>query len=286
MIPKRIIQTGKSSGLSLTERACVTNLRLLNPDFEWCFFDDEAVEAFIDTEYPEYRSVFNRFPFPIQRYDFFRYLAVYRKGGFYFDLDVLLATNLSRLISCSAVFPFEGLTLSRFLRERGIDWEIGNYAFGAAAGNPFLAEVIQNCVRAQRDPAWLPPMHRGVPPLSRGSHSVLYTTGPGLLSRTLVERPDLAAAVTVLFPKDVCDQRGWYRFGDMGVHLMNGSWRPQMPWVRRKATSLWEAHAFRKAVFRARRLGPTREVGTPNRGRASGESTVQAAATEDGTAGG
>jgi mannosyltransferase OCH1-like enzyme len=74
-IPKRIIQTDKSRDLPLPSKAAVANLRLLNPDFEYLFFDDTHVREFIDAEFPEYRPVFNSFPVKIQRYDFIRYLA-------------------------------------------------------------------------------------------------------------------------------------------------------------------------------------------------------------------
>jgi mannosyltransferase OCH1-like enzyme len=84
-IPRRLIQTGRSRDLPLLEQAVVANLRLLNPDFEWLFFDDAQVEAFIDREFPQHRRVFDGFPVRIQKYDFLRYLAVYRLGGF--DLD-------------------------------------------------------------------------------------------------------------------------------------------------------------------------------------------------------
>jgi len=71
-IPKRIIQTGKSADLPLKEKAAVCNLKLLNPDFEYLFFDDQQVESFMDQQPPEYRRIFDTFPFRIQRYDFFR----------------------------------------------------------------------------------------------------------------------------------------------------------------------------------------------------------------------
>lgn len=165
-IPKRIIQTGKSREQPLRNQAMTANLKLLNPDFEYLFFDDEGVQTLIDREFPQYRDVFESFRAPIQKYDFFRYLAVFHYGGFYFDLDILLATGLSSLLHHSCVFSFEGLTLSQFLRQHyGMDWEIGNYAFGAAPGHPFLRALIDNCVRAQRDPDWVKPMMRGVPPL-------------------------------------------------------------------------------------------------------------------------
>jgi hypothetical protein len=258
-IPKRIIQTGKTAEHSLRTRAMVCNIRLLNPDYEYVFFDDRQVESFIDKEFPHYRNVFDSFQFSIQRYDFFRYLAVYRHGGFYFDLDVMLASSLSSLLECGCVFPFEGLTLSRFLRSKHrMDWEIGNYAFGAAPGHPFLEAVIENCVRAKSDPSWVKPMLRGYPLLFRGESLVLNTTGPGLLSRTLAENADLAEMVTVLFPDDVCDAGSWNRFGDLGIHLMEGSWRMRGGHVHRRLAQRWEDWKMQGLLKQSLRLGRTR----------------------------
>lgn len=256
-IPRRIIQTAKHRTLTLKQRAFTANVKLLNPDFEWCFFDDADIDQFIRQEFPQYRAIFERYGSNIQRLDFFRYLAIYRLGGFYFDLDVLLANRLDGLLSLGCVFPFEGLTLSRLLRQRGMDWEIGNYAFGAAPEHPFLGAVIENCVRAQRSPAWVRPMMKGVPLLSRAEYSVLYTTGPGLVSRTFAENAALASTVTVLFPDDVCDASNWNRFGDYGVHLMEGSWRPA-GYLRRRLTQRLEAAALKRVTEISRRLGPTR----------------------------
>jgi hypothetical protein len=259
-IPTRIIQTGKHRQFSLKERAFARNVQLLNPEYEMCFFDNQDVERFIDREFPQHRRTFDSFTVPIQRYDFFRYLAVYRLGGFYLDLDVLLTTGLSSVATAGCVFPFEGLTLSRLLRNAGIDWEIGNYAFGAVAGHPFLEAVIENCVRAQRDPLWVRAMMRGVPPLSRVDHYVLYTTGPGLLSRTLVENPALASAVTVLFPEDVCEPRSWNHFGNVGIHMMEGTWRPRTSLLRRRLAQRWEAWVMRSLLRESRRHGGTRRI--------------------------
>jgi hypothetical protein len=235
-------------------------VRLLNPQYDWCFFDDLDVELFIDRDFPRYRRTFDSFSFPIQRYDFFRYLAVYRLGGFYLDLDVLLTKELSLLRPSGCVFPFEGLTFSRLLRGYGMDWEIGNYAFGAEAGHPFLKAVIENCVKAQEDPSCTQAMMSGVPLLSKAAHNVLYTTGPGLLSRTLAENAALASTVTVLFPEDVCDIQSWHTFGDFGVHMMDGTWRPRTNWFRRRLAQRCEAWAMQRLVRQARRLGKTRDV--------------------------
>src|SRR5437660_9717148 len=232
-VPKRIIQTGKNRNLPLQQRAAAASVKLLNPDFEYLFFDDEQVEDFVVREFPEHRIVFHSFRFPIQRFDFFRYLAVYRYGGFYFDLDVFLAEGLVSLLDSGCVFSFERLNKNRFLRDTyGMDWDIGNYAFGATTGHPFLRTVIENCLRAQRDPDWVRPMMRGIPQHSRDDFYILNTTGPGLLSRTLAENAALAEMVTVLFPRDACDSHSWHCFGDLGFHLMEGSWRKQQGFLR------------------------------------------------------
>ena len=81
----------------------------MNPDFEYRFFDDDDVIAFIDRGVPEYREVFDSFPFPIQKYDFFRYLAVFRLGGFYFDTDVFFATGLNELLDAPLRISIRGI---------------------------------------------------------------------------------------------------------------------------------------------------------------------------------
>ena len=260
-IPRRVIQTGKSRNLPLLARAAAANLQLLNPQFEYLFFDDAQVEDFIDSEFPQYRPVFDGFPIRIQRYDFFRYLAVYRYGGFYFDLDVFLARSLDELRAHACVFPFEELSLHSFLLDAyGMDWEIGNYAFGATAGHPFLATVIENCVRAQQEPAWAEPMWRSIPRLFREAFYVLDTTGPGLVTRTLAETPNASEKVTVLFPHDVCDSSTWHQFGDFGVHLHEGSWRSKSGFLQRRLDSMWEVRERSKSLAASRRLGPKRSL--------------------------
>lgn len=241
-IPKRIIQTDKSADLPLLAKAASTNIRLLNPDFEYMFFDDNQVEEFIDSEFPQYRAVVDSFPERIQRYDLFRYLAVYHFGGFYFDTDVLLASSLDDLLEFGCVFPFEHLTRLKFFHTQyGMDWEIGNYAFGASAGHPFLGAILKNCIRAQKEPEWAHEMMRSIPRMFRDDYYPLSTTGPSLVSRTLAEYPGACDEVKVLFPEDVRDPASWYRFGNHGVHFQYGTWRKHKSMVRGFSQRRWES---------------------------------------------
>lgn len=260
-IPRRIIQTEKSRDLPLRAKAATANLRLLNPNFEYLFFDDAQVEEFIDAEFPQYRPVFDSFSLRIQRYDFFRYLAVYHFGGFYFDTDVFLACSLEDLLEFGCVFPFEHLTIYRFLREEyQMDWEIGNYAFGAAAGHPFLEAIIKNCVRGQQHPEWAEVMMKSIPRAFRGEFVVLATTGPGLVSRTLAEYPGASNQVKVLFPEDVRDPNSWFCFGAYGVHLQVGAWRKRRGLVPRVLQRIWESRARQGLWKESFKCGPKRSL--------------------------
>jgi hypothetical protein len=258
-IPRRIIQTGRSRDLPLLQRAVVANIKLLNPEFEYCFFDDDGVRQFLDREFPEYRAAFDAFPYHIQKYDFFRYLAVYRYGGFYLDLDVLLASGLSSLVDRGCIFPFDDLNTSAYLRrQHRMDWTVGNYAFGATAGHPFLKAAIDNCIRGQEHPEWVEPSLRGIPHLFRDDFVVLNTTGPLMLSRTLAENAGLVHEVEILFPDDVRSPDTWHKFGAVGVHLMEGSWRRRESLVRRRLRMLWEARVFHRFMKESAKLGAVR----------------------------
>ena len=271
-IPARIIHVScppaGETELSLLHQAAMANARALHPNFEHVLFGNAEMEDFVREEFPECRAAMASFSQPIQRADFFRYLAVYRLGGFYFDLDVLLARNISPLLDHTCVLSFEELTLNKFLRRSyGMDWEVANYAFGAAPQNAFIGALIENCLRFVREPAWGYQMIQGVPRAIRDVLLVPFTTGPGMVSRTLAENPHLAKDVTILFPEDVCDEGTWHQFGNFGIHLQQGAWRSRHSYLRRRLANLWESWMRRRlrrescAKGKSRSLPLTRAVG-------------------------
>jgi hypothetical protein len=260
MIPKLIIQTGPAR-LPLNLRAAIANIKLLHPNFEYRFFNDDQVESFVIAEFPQYLNTFDAFPFRVQKYDFFRYLAIYRYGGFYLDLDVLLAEAVLPLLACGCVFSFEELTDSSYFWNRfRMDWQIGNYAFGASPKHPFLEVIIENCVRAQKDVSWVAPMMKWTPTPFRDENYILNTTGPGLVSRSFAENSRIAQDVSILFPDDVRDYSHWHQFGSFGVHGMLGSWRPQEKSLRRRLRRMWEGWKLYRIRENSRGRGKTREV--------------------------
>ncbi len=95
------------------------------------------------------------------------------------------------------------MTRNQFLRERyKLQFDVGNYAFGSAPRHP-LEAVIKNCIRAQQEPEWWHEMLGGMPRILWKDLTVLYTTGPGLVSRTFAEFPDGDGSVKILFAGDI-----------------------------------------------------------------------------------
>ena len=65
------------------------------------FFDDDDIAEFLKTNYPEFKDTFNAFSHTIQKIDFFRYLAIYKYGGIYLDIDMEIHTSLTPLLKPS-----------------------------------------------------------------------------------------------------------------------------------------------------------------------------------------
>ena len=106
-IPKLIIQTWKDNNIPKKYDYDITSVKKINKDFKILFFSDNDIENFLKKYYPEYYLTYLKLPIIIQRIDFFRYVAIYHYGGFYYDLDMTGLYPLNELIYYDTVFPIE-----------------------------------------------------------------------------------------------------------------------------------------------------------------------------------
>ncbi|MBK1835588.1 glycosyltransferase family 32 protein [Roseibacillus ishigakijimensis] len=197
MIPKRLICTHKSEyALEPKLRFCLERMKELHPTWEWCFFSDEDCEAFVAEEMPQYAELYRWYPRPVLKADCFRLLAVMRLGGFYLDTDFLVEAPLDPLCEHEVVFPWEW-TLGwddfemRFPPWLGLKAErraVGNYAFGAEAGHPFLQALLDEMVvRTENFEAE-----------NCVDLDVLHATGPDLVTSVYYERREEWSTVHLL----------------------------------------------------------------------------------------
>ncbi len=150
-IPKIIIQTWKNNIIPLKYKNEIYTMRKYNSDFKLMFFNDEQIENFLKTNYNDtYYQSYKRLPVFIQKIDYFRYIAIYHYGGFYFDLDMLGYYPLDDLLKYECVFPVdENISNNRCKKIRfnkfcnnNLRFLLGQYAFGARKNNQFIKLLI------------------------------------------------------------------------------------------------------------------------------------------------
>lgn len=150
-IPKIIIQTWKDDEIPEKYKNDMESVRRYNSDYQILFFTDDAIESFLNDNYPEYYSTYTKLPVKIQKIDFFRYVAVYHYGGFYFDLDITALYPLDDLLNYESVFPVDqNINIKKCNKDRykkyceqGMDIMLGQYAFGAKPKNDFIKTLIE-----------------------------------------------------------------------------------------------------------------------------------------------
>lgn len=70
-----------------------------NPDWNYEFYDDARILDFFEKEFPPaYLKAYERLTIGAAEADFFRYAVLYKKGGFYLDIDGYLNAPLNSFI--------------------------------------------------------------------------------------------------------------------------------------------------------------------------------------------
>jgi len=149
-IPRLIIQTWKNHDIPSKYINSIRSIKRYNPNYKFMFFTDKDIDKFIKEEYPQYYSTYKRLPVIIQKIDFFRYIAVYHYGGFYFDLDMTGLYPLDNILKYECVFPVDMILTPvrcasyRFKKycDKGLDYILGQYAFGAKPKDEFIKALI------------------------------------------------------------------------------------------------------------------------------------------------
>jgi mannosyltransferase OCH1-like enzyme len=117
-IPKIIIQTWKTKSIPEKYKKDVKSIKKYNKDYQFLFFNDDDIDYFLKKEYPEYYISYNKLPVKIQKIDYFRYIAIYHYGGFYFDLDMTGFSSLDELLNYDCIFPIDQIITPKKCNDR------------------------------------------------------------------------------------------------------------------------------------------------------------------------
>jgi hypothetical protein len=226
------------------------------------------MRALVAQEYPHFLQTYDQLQPVVAKADFFRLLAVHHFGGFYFDLDVRHVQSLEPLLDRQCIFPYENNVEPWLAATFGALEAVGQYAFAARRHDPFLMACLENIDAAVKNPEILnfptPEDAAGFSPWgpSEKDRRVLYTTGPGMIIKTLAEREDLRAGVDVL---SAVNPKTGHKinscFGPFAQHICDGNWRPgQSPLVGRLVFLSLMRRLQRQMPQLTHRLGPFQAI--------------------------
>jgi len=170
-IPRKILQYWDSSDVPSEVLEMMFSWRNDNPDFQYTRFSDGDAEAYIrrGDDLLVYRA-WKQARGAAQKADLLRLVWLWREGGVYVDADDRSKAPIAGLISGSELVLWQESFGS-----------IGNNFIAAAPGHPVIRDALASAVAA----------------IIRGdSESIWFSTGPGLLSRTVARRLAAAPSLT------------------------------------------------------------------------------------------
>jgi mannosyltransferase OCH1-like enzyme len=145
MIEKNILQTWKSkSSIPENFRYWSGTIRDLNPQFSYYFWDDGDNRTFIETNYPWFLDVYDKYPLEIYRVDAVRYFWLYHFGGVYIDMDSECLRPLGDLCEDNT-----GVVLGRMGHDESFVHSIPNAVMMSSSRERFWLYVIHLMMSSQ-----------------------------------------------------------------------------------------------------------------------------------------
>lgn len=189
-IPRIIHQTFYLRDLPLELAQNVAHIKALNPAWEYRFYDDDDIVAFIGAHYPPvvlagYLRISPKYG--AARADLFRYLLMYKVGGVYLDIKTVPTRPLDTVLLDTDRYVLSYWQNEGATESWGMHHEIRDIAGGefqqwyiiCAPGHPALKAAIES-VLANID-NYIPSLH-GV-----GKKGVLRVTGPIAYTRAVFD---------------------------------------------------------------------------------------------------
>ena len=230
-IPKLIIQTGKSkTELSHRQKKWISSWLATNPDYEYRFYDDQDCLDMIEMEFPQYMEAYLALPKPVEKADFFRYLAILRYGGFYADIDTTCKRPLDELVNSEdkIIIGIESIIFDPD-KPNYSNIQYCQWTFGAEPNHPLLQDIVDQVAQNS--------LNHTV--FSSSTHNnTLQKTGPMAFSRIVknyINEPGVRiltqahfGRLPFYFPPQTYpyDNPSFYSSNIFVIHHFEGSWMP------------------------------------------------------------
>jgi mannosyltransferase OCH1-like enzyme len=152
IIPKKILQTYKT--FDSVPSYVVNNIKKLNQDWEYCFYDDNDCINFLNKEFgKQFVDKFNSFEKGAHKSDLFRICWLYINGGVYIDIDTELIIGLNNIVKNVDYFTIlqndvatdiQGSFIYNFFKKH--DTLINSFMV-INKGNKYIKKCIENIMK-------------------------------------------------------------------------------------------------------------------------------------------
>lgn len=152
IIPKKILQTYKT--FNSVPSYVVNNIKKLNQDWEYCFYDDNDCINFLNKEFGKsFVDKFNSFEKGAHKSDLFRICWLYINGGVYIDIDTELIIGLNDIVKNVDSFTIlqndtpttiQGTLIYNFFKKH--DTLINSFMI-INKGNKYIKKCIENIMK-------------------------------------------------------------------------------------------------------------------------------------------
>ncbi len=201
IIPPVVYQTWVNRQFGRSHILGLEKFRSINKDLSFYIFDNDMLNDYMKIHWGDHEiyNVFINSKFSAMKADIFRYCILYERGGYYFDINKGCSVPLRSLHMeiDTALLSFEAnVTIvppsTNYIKNITLfNRLVLQWGFGFEKNHPLLSIVIKNiCVYYK--------YFRGkifdIP-----GHAILMFTGPGMLTKSLIEFIDLNMQVQCSF---------------------------------------------------------------------------------------
>jgi len=175
LIPKTIFQTWETCDVEGFLKYLTERIQSYNPEYQYEFFDSERRRNFIENNFDKkVLDCYDRIIPGAFKADLWRYCVLYKQGGIYCDIDMLMIASFDYFILDGVDF-FAPIDFARKHRSSMLT----NGMFGCVAGSEIMKNCIDIIVDNIQNNAWIASKTEDI------IFDYLNFTGPGVLGRAL-----------------------------------------------------------------------------------------------------
>lgn len=120
----------------------------LHPNWEYRFWNTKDINIFLNNFFPNYISFYESLPYDAQRWDFIRFLILYKYGGLYVDMDYECLEPIDCLLidceCCVGAEPKENAI------KNNVPFILGTAFIAAIPFHPYLKQIIDKIINSER----------------------------------------------------------------------------------------------------------------------------------------